>query len=373
MDNSATDRSGQHHENSGGEFSIPVKSSTHPMQIDSLSSSQSMMRTLAATSGSMPQNIYPTREAAGLTEVSRNDYPEDDVGLHRKWQDLHDRAKDALKQLYDDGIGFAQIANEGIDPAVLRSLYTELGIPVPLTIPAGQNGIYRTAIDGAGSSLENTEPARRAVKNTIQKEGENGTFDSTKTSTQFAQSLEMFIDSPNASLSEGVANQNYLRLKENISRPDNKTIGGNASAHDSHALDLQSSTLLSKPTQTTKAPKLATNNLLGKPTTSKTGDKALERKDYIARMLAAKAGKPISTVNSATSPSASINRPKETAPKTPIAGENQLDGIDERCVYVDNIPYNIPYSTPEGDLKNLFFGFDMYVPSSSFRYHNLII
>lgn len=373
MDNFATDQSGQRHGNSGGEFNIPVMSSTHPMQIDSLSSSQSMMRNLAATSGSMPQNLYSTREAAGPTDVSRNGYPEEDVALHRKWQDLHDRAKDALKQLYDDGIGFAQIANEGIDPAVLRGLYTELGIPVPLTTQAGQNGIHRTAVDSAGSSLENTEPTRRAVKNIIEKEGENDTTDSTKTSTQFAQSLEMFIDSPNASISKGVANQNYLRLKENISKPENKTIGENASANDSHAPDLQSSTLLSKPTQTTKAPKLATNSLLGKPTTSKTGDKALERKDYIARMLAAKAGKPIATVNSATSPSASINRPKETAPKTPLVGENQLDGVDERCVYVDNIPYNIPYSTPEGDLKNLFFGFEMYVPPSSFRYYNLII
>lgn len=313
------------------------------------------MKNLAATSGSIPQNTLAIREAADPAEVSRNASPQADVALHRKWQDLHDRAKDALKQLYDDGIGFAQIANEGIDPTVLRNLYTELAIPVPLATQANQNGIHRTPVGCASSPLETTEPLPRAVKNISQKEGENNAINSPKKSNQSAQNLEMFKDSPNASISKGTANQSSLLLKENIGNSVNKIIGGNTSAHDSHTLDLQSSTFVSKPTQTTKAPKLATNNLLGKSTASKTGDKTLERKDYIARMLAAKTGKPISTAISAVSPSPSTNRPKETVPKKPLVGESQLGGIEERCVYVDNIPY----TTTEGDLRNIFSGFEM--------------
>lgn len=312
-----------------------------------------MMGNLAATSRSMPQNIPSTREAADPVDVSRNDSPQEDVALHRKWQGLHDRAKEALKQLYDDGIGFGEIANEGIDLAVLRNLYSELGIRVPITTQGDQNGIYRTPIGSAASPLETTEPVRRAVKIISQNESELNTIDSTKKSTQYAQKLEM--SKPSAPSSKVVANQTSLRLNENISKLGNKSIGGNKTASDSHTLDLHSPTLLSKPTQTTKAPKLVTNNLLGKTAASKTGDKALERKDYIARMLAAKAVKPISTANNVVSPSASINRPKDTLPNMPLVGENQLDSIEERCVYVDNIPY----TTTEGDLKVFFSGFEM--------------
>lgn len=311
------------------------------------------MKNLAATSTSMPRNTPSTREAIDPTEVSRNDFPQEDVALHRKWQDLHDRAKDALKHLYADGIGFAQIANEGIDTVVLRNLYTELGIPAPLMTQPNQFEIHRTTVGSATIPLEITEPLECAVKNIPQKEGENNGIDSPKTSTQSAQILEMFKDSPNASSSKGVASQTSLLLKENVSKTGNKTNGGNTSVRDSYTPSLQSSTLLSKPSQTTKAPKLVTNNLLGKPTASKTGD--LERKDYIARMLAAKAGKSISTPNSVVSPSASINRPKETASKTPLVGENQLDDIDQRSVYVNNIPF----TAAEGDIKHLFSGFEM--------------
>ena len=306
-----------------------------------------MMRNRATTSTSMPRNTPSTREAIGTTDVSKNDFPQEDVALHRKWQDLHDRAKDALKQLYADGIGFAQIANEGIDTAVLRNLYTELGIPVPLMTQANQFEIHQTTVGSATIPLKITEPLERAVKNIPQKEGETNGIDSLKTSTQSAQNLEMFKDSSNASSSKGVASQTSLLLKESVG---NKTNGGNTSAHTP---SLQSSNGLSKPSQTTKAPKLVSNNLLGKPTASKTGD--LERKDYIARMLAAKTGKSISTSNSMVSPSASIKRPKETASKTPLVGENQLDDIDQRTVYVNNVPF----TAAEGDIKHLFSGFEM--------------
>lgn len=313
------------------------------------------MRNLAATSTSMPRNTPSTREAIDPTDVSRNDSPQENVALHRKWQDLHDRAKDALKQLYADGIGFAQIANEGIDTAVLRNLYTELGIPVPLMTQANQFETYRTTVGSATIPLEITEPLGCAVKNILQNEGEDNEIDSPKTSTQPAQNLEMFKDSPNTSSSKGVASQTPVLLKENVSKIGNKTTGWNTSARDAYAPSLQSSNLLSKPAQTTKAPKLVTNNLLGKPTASKIGDKALERKDYIARMLAAKAGKSIPTANSAVSPGASINRPKETASKTPLVGENQLDELQQRSVYVNNISY----TAAEGDIKTLFSGFEM--------------
>lgn len=314
-----------------------------------------MMGNLAATSRSMPQNIPSTREAADPIDVSRNDSPQEDLALHRKWQGLHDRAKEALKQLYDDGIGFGEIANEGIDLAVLRNLYSELGIRVPITTQGDQNGIHRTPIDSAASALETTEPLRRAIKIISQNESEINAIDITKKSTQYAQKLEMSKGSPSTPSSKIVANQTSLRLNENISKLGNKSIGGNKTASNSHTLDLHSSTLLSKPTQTTKAPKLVTNNLLGKTATSKTGYKALERKDYIARMLAAKAVKPISTANSVVSPNASINRPKDTAPNMLLVGENQLDSIEERCVYVDNIPF----TTTESDLKVFFSGFEM--------------
>lgn len=314
-----------------------------------------MIRNLATTSGSMPQNTHSTHDAADSTDFSRNDSPQEDVALHRKWQDLHDRAKDALKQLYDDGIGFVQIANEGIDPAVLRNLYTELGIPVPLANQADQNGIHRTPLASAGSLLETTEPLRRVIKNIPKKYGENNAIDSPKKSTESAQTPEPFKDSPNASSSKGATNHTSFPVKENISKLGNKPTGGNKSAHDSHSLNIHSSNLVSKPTQTAKAPNLVTNNLLGKPTTSRTYDKALERKDYIARMLAAKAGKPISAANSAVSPSASTNRLKEATPKTPLVGESQQESIEERCVYVDNLPY----TATEGDFKSLFSGYDM--------------
>ena len=316
-----------------------------------------MTRNLAATSTSMPRNTPSTREAIDPTDVSRNDFPQEDVALHRKWQDLHDRAKDALKQLYADGIGFAQIANEGIDTAVLRNLYTELDIPVPMMAQPNQFEIHQTTVGNATIPLEITEPLERAVKNIPQKEAENNGIDSPKTSSKSAPNLEMLKDSPNAASSKGLASQTSLLLKENVSKTGSKTNGGNTTIRDPYTPSLQSSTLLYKPRQITKAPKLVSNNLLGKPTASKTGD--LERKDYIARMLAAKAVKSISTQIIVVSPSASINRPKETASKTPLVGENQLDDIDQRSVYVNNIPS----TAAEGDIKQLFSGFELLVPS----------
>lgn len=312
-----------------------------------------MMRIIDATSGSIPEKSPSICEAVDATDVSRNDSSQEDDALHRKWQDLHNRARDALKQLHDDGIGFAQIANEGIDPSILRNLYAELGIPVPLMTQEKQNRILRTAVDSASSSLDITELPRRVVKNVPKKAGENA-IDIPKKSTQSAQKPEMFKDAPNGSNSKGVTNQASSPLTKNISNLGKPPVGGNTSALDSHTLNLQSSPTLSKPIQTTKPPKLATNNLRGKPTASKSGDKALERKDYIARMLAAKAGKPISTANSAVSPTAPISRSKEVAAQTPSVGGNRPDSV-ERCVYVDNIPH----TATEVDIKNLFSGFEM--------------
>lgn len=309
----------------------------------------------AATSGSMPQNPPSTREEAYPTDFSRNDPSQEDVGFHRKWQDLHDRAKDALKQLYDDGIGFAEIANEGIDPAILRNLYSELGIPVPLGTKENQNGVHRTVGGSTGSLLETTEPLQDVVKNIPQKEHENNATDSPKKLAQSSQNLEISNDTPNVSSPNKTANQTPLSLKENISKPENKLAGGKAITSDSHTSNIHSSNHVSKPTPVAKAPNLVPNNLLGKPTTSRTYDKALERKDYIARMLAAKSGKPISAANNAVSPSSSINRPKETVPKVPSVGENQKRGVEERRVHVENLPYN----TTEDDFKTLFSGYEM--------------
>ncbi|KAL9114588.1 MAG: hypothetical protein Q9187_007427, partial [Circinaria calcarea] len=177
-------------------------------------------------------------------------------------------AKIVLQELYDNNIGFEKLLAEGIDASLLRELYLELGIAVP-NLPLQQvdhrdtpNGISITKENQVGdvatSELIPIHVGQQSER-TLEIQGQDTTG-----LTQGVKGQEVQHD------------QNALR-DQNVVQPAQKTVNVGA---------------VQEPSSTSK-PNIA--NLPKKPPMATPGDKAIERKDYIAKMLAAKAGRNTST------------------------------------------------------------------------------
>lgn len=211
--------------------------------------------------------------------------------------ELRNRAKASLSQLHSHSIGLSQLLEEGIDEDLLRTLYAELGFPLP----------RRTALERAddltGNELssqnrnatEEQAPDHEdanVVKNTpldLQDPSINSSAKVATTSAPLSNISKPTVDSDKVDNSV----KGHTPLKDLVNTPKNKA--GIASI----------------------LPRSSGSNTSIKSVTSKPQSNTLERKDYIARMLAAKAGKTLPVKPSLPSPAMT------TLPEPNVADKQQ--------------------------------------------------
>ena len=170
-------------------------------------------------------------------------------------------AKTALLDLHSQGFDFDRIVNAGLNPDVLRKLYTNMGIPVTASSNALRPKILELPFVATDVPTESKPSAAR-----------------------------MSIRDEHPILPRKDLNGDVLRndkvphLVNDEGKIDDQPT--NAAAKD-EAKTVQNQVSLAK------SSKSSTLNPLGKASGSKAGEtRILDRKEYIARMLAAKAGKP---------------------------------------------------------------------------------
>lgn len=216
----------------------------------------------------LSQNGVFTRQST-LT----NDVAPGPTQLISKTPSPREQAQNILRELHTYTIGFQDILNEGIDPLVLRTLYAEIGMPVPAEqLPQqGQMAMPRTD-SGIKSVVEGSERAPATSQNYVE-------------CTQKPQTPSKISGS---------------NIQGNNTVPKIDQASSIISDQADHPLADAAHNPESSPAAAPRISRLPSHNFLGKPT-SKPGDtKVLDRKEYIARMLAAKAGKPVASL-SATS------------------------------------------------------------------------
>lgn len=188
------------------------------------------------------------------------------------------KARGALAYTYEGGLDPIQIFPEGIDPTVLSKLYTELGVQVSdMEVTAAQenkSGIaHSPQSNGADlAGLATTLP--RSTARGLHEERQSGQLSPGHPSTAFETtngSLRHDVITNGVKDMHSVADKIAIKKKEVQAASTSKTQNTSSSAKISH-------------------PSIASS------------DKAYDRKDHIARLLAAKAGKSGSTANTPTSP-----------------------------------------------------------------------
>lgn len=268
--------------------------------------------------------------------------------------DLRQRAKGVLKELYPLKIGFAEFVKEGIEPKLLAELYAEIGIEIPPS--SNEHMQNRVELDSLGkidSTLDHiqAQPLSSGKSQIIspQRNPNNTPKDSLR-GDQVLESLQNSHKRIANDSSSGIDQGPSFPRK--ISVPHNQT-QGEPRAQIPNSNVIQSSITNPKPIPSTKLAKAASTTLLGKSSIAKSGEQILERKDYIARMLAAKAGKPIPAL---TNPHATDNasiHPQEIPSKPGSPKQVNLD--DEKHLLIENLSLR----ATELDLKAFFSPFPM--------------
>ena len=159
-----------------------------------------------------------------------------------------EEARHALRDLNSHGLDFNHIVDHGMNSDILRSMYARFGLPVPSS-PSSQ-------------SQQAVQPAASVVGRSTHARSQN-------------QGPHLTLSTPN---------DTQLPARDHDSVKSNSSSAQVVEEEKKSTMD----------PATTTAPKKATNGILvGKPSVVKATDpKSLDRKDYIARMLAAKAGRP---------------------------------------------------------------------------------
>lgn len=186
--------------------------------------------------------------------------------LKAKWEE----AKQALLDLHLQGFGFAQILERGLSPVMLRKLYADVGIPISQDMPKPTPPLTESRIV-FGHTPSLSSPDKVPTINVDQ------------------QTVSVLQDKGKAS-------------------PTNKTL---ITMTKEEKFPLTSSASISK------LAKPSVTNLSGKVTSIKAGDsKGVDRKEYIARLAAAKASvssKAAATPTAESSIQATISRTPPTA------------------------------------------------------------
>ena len=178
-----------------------------------------------------------------------------------------EEAKQALRDLHSQGFDFNRIVNAGLDPDVLQKLYTNIGVTVTASSSTLQQEVVKPRVVAKDIPTESAPGASTM-----------GIHD------QYSRSPER------DSIGDGL-------VKDKVSQPNFE--GDKINGQPSVAGAKNEEKSVQTQTSLAKSAKSSSVNPLGKASGIKTSEtKVLDRKDYIARMLAAKAGK--STSSAAT-------------------------------------------------------------------------
>lgn len=244
--------------------------------------------------------------------------------------DIRERAKNVLRELYPHEIGFAKLVEEGINPRILYELYAEIGIQIRSPMHASQmiNDTHLSSMRKADKT-----PVRTNVERVVrdqpqwQNQREGVREESPKNHQQLLQTPQISTDSLNG---QKISLQQPPTSKSS-SEPEPTAKDKSPKAQTYAAASAQNLVPVSKLNATVKAHKPPNANLLGRPTGVQSGDKALERKDYIARMLAAKASKPIPAVSTIVSTDAVVDYTQGGNVQTARSKEEKItSAIEER-------------------------------------------
>ncbi|KAL8954170.1 MAG: hypothetical protein Q9222_000054 [Ikaeria aurantiellina] len=248
-------------------------------------------------------------------------------GRHKKsTQALRDGARRAIEQLQLHGIGYSQLLDQHIDPDLLGKLYAELKMDNGRSTQAMTNHTKHKSQQAAAITAvadETTDspnfPNKSPVpnSNTGESINESRTVDlalkhqhtqntarnlpKAAAGIQSQHQPDQSQASSKPSVPKGVATKTFEQAagkgKSELASVEPSGTTTHLSHNENEIKSVSAQVEPSKPRQSLVA------NMPSKPPPSKADMKTLDRKDYIARLLAAKAGKP---------------PPATTAPKLPI-------------------------------------------------------
>ena len=213
--------------------------------------------------------------------------------------ELRKRAKATLSQLHAHSIGFSQLLEEGIDEDLLRTLYAELGFSLPL----------RTSLKRADDLTSNKHSSQNQIM--------------TKDEAPPSESTHIVKDTPlglrelSINLTAEIATTSAPL--PNVSKPIVDTDKVDNTVKGYIQLKDVVNTPKTKPGMASILPRFSGSSASNKSVTAKPQGNTFERKDYIARMLAAKAGKPLPVRPSPPSPAMT------TLPDSNVADKQQTN------------------------------------------------
>lgn len=283
------------------------------------------------------------------------------LGISPPWysqvprSDLRQRAKAVLRELYPLKIGFLELVEEGIEPKLLAELYAEIGIEIPLS------SIQNMKANGTGNNFQvkninfdEMEPESVSISSTQIVSPQQHRDNALKGSFLGGPVSERTENTGDPIPRDPISNTDHNHSFPNRAAVPQIQLHGEPRIQISNSVAAHTSTTHPKTTVSTgKLAKAPASSILGKPTIVKSSEKALERKDYIARMLAAKAGRPIPTSVILHTTDTATNQPQEMQNKP--GSPKQAKPDEERNCFVGNLSHQ----ATELDVKAFFSGFPM--------------
>ena len=238
---------------------------------------------------------------------------------------LRNRAKASLSQLHFHSIGLSQLLEEGIDEDVLRTLYVELGFPLPC----------RTALESADDLTSNDLSLHN--QNAIEERAPD------LENTIMLESTP--LDLQNLSIKSNAEVSTTSAPPSNATKPAVDSDEVDSSVKGYTPLKDVVNTLKSKPGIASVLPRSSGSKASIKSVTSKPQGDTMERKDYIARMLAAKAGKTLAVKASFRSPAMT------TLPDPNVADKQQTNSEASPSSNTTNDVAPISSAATDADLE----------------------
>ena len=252
---------------------------------------------------SNPKPILNSRRSeeahpSGTTTISNAESATKDFD-HATEEAIRQQVKAALQDLHQHGIGYDSLVEEGLDPNTLRGLYSEVGIHVPLPLPRKPSAPNVLASVSVGSGLL---PSREK--------------------TSAAKTLTSTPNTPDGSDSiQAIAFDSVTPLRTH------KIVNGGQKAQPiplpAAKAQLESATKESIPigeqAKSSPKPVAPSKSQQSAPATDKVVDKAIDRKEYIAKLMAAKGGKAPVTKSAKPMPVTKVSPVQKSSPVTPAS------------------------------------------------------
>ena len=237
-----------------------------------------------------------------------------DKQIKRRGGEGREVARNALRELEENKITFLSVAAEVVDEHLtassLQTLYFEIGVSVS---PA----------DLAAASVYNSRPKQPLMSKKTKSR------DSVDHAKQLGQPLSISV-SNEAPVS--VLTQTNSEPKRSGQEGVNNKLDAIGNTHQSNGyIAIPATTLTSHVSNTTTGP---TRSSIAKP-----NEKPFDRKDYIARMLAAKAGKVPSALENVDSNDSSINLPTSVVAEPSLTnGVSTVSRVQSGGLHLEDLP-----------------------------------